>query len=142
MANFYGIERTNYFKVTDKEKYNALFKRLCTDTGEQVLDFTKTDNEGNTVHGFGAYGCIEFGPENEDDEEYEYNMDSFYKQLKKILPKGETFIHVCTGSEKLRYLVTDVVAITRNEIKIFNAQKMAREWALEKTGVLPTEAKY
>ena len=77
MANFYGIERTNYFKVTDEEKYNALFKRLCTDTGEQVLDFTKTDNEGNTVHGFGAYGCIEFGPENEDDEEYEIAADAF-----------------------------------------------------------------
>ena len=76
-----------------------------------------------------------------DHEDY-WSMDFFYKQLKEILLEGETFIHVCTGSEKLRYLVTDVVAITRNEIKIFNAQKMARKWALEKTGVLPTEAKY
>lgn len=152
MANFYGTERTNYFRVTDEEKYNALFKRLCTDTGDKVFDFTKTDNNGNILHGFGAYGCIEFGPERKDSEEleddeeeyedYEGGMDTFYELLTEILPEGEAFIQVCIGNEKLRYLTAETVVVTRYEIQFFNAQKMAMDWALENTGVLPTEAKH
>lgn len=59
MANYCSTCRTNYFHVLDEDAYKRLFKGLYSDESE-VHDFTKIDEDGRTVHGFGAYSSISF----------------------------------------------------------------------------------
>ena len=57
MSSYYANSRTNYFRVTDEEKYTKLFANLVCDEDE-VYDFTKVEN-GVTLHAFGGYGSID-----------------------------------------------------------------------------------
>jgi len=100
MANWYGATRTNYFKVTDEERYQQLFKRLSCE--DPVEDFSKTI-EGQVWHAFGAYGDISFLNEdlNEDDS---VGYDNFLTAVSEILTPDSVFVSTCIGNEKLRYL--------------------------------------
>lgn len=103
MANWYGTTRTNYFKVNDEERYQALFNRL---TGEEpVEDFTK-ESDGETWHAFGSYSDIMFTKEQKDkceDEDLE-DFDVLLKEISKLLTPDSVFVITCVGNEKLRYL--------------------------------------
>lgn len=48
MANYNCTYRTNYFRVTDNEKYKKLISKI---SGDYFEDFTESD-----LHGFGGYG--------------------------------------------------------------------------------------
>lgn len=52
MANYECTYRTNYFRVTDEEKYKKLISKL---SGDYFEDFTESD-----LHGFGGYGHLCF----------------------------------------------------------------------------------
>lgn len=125
--NFLGTERTNYFRVTDEERYEELFSRLC---GESTIeDFSKKDKDGNILHAFGASSSIDYRASEDD-----WDMDIFYEEIQKILPDGEAFIHVGAGHEGLRYLSAWAYVVTNNDTKFFDAQGMALSWAKEQTG--------
>lgn len=98
MANWYGITRTNYFRVNDEEKYQALFNRL--QSNEPIHDFTRVDN-GKIWHGFGSYDDIYFLRE---DETHSDDFDKFLKEISKLLTLDSVFVITCIGNEKLRYL--------------------------------------
>ncbi len=102
MANYECTVRTNYFRVTDEERYQELFGSLYS--GCDIEDFTKTAEDGTLYHGFGAYDCI--GVDGED-------LDDFYEEIQKILPEDEAFILVEAGHEKLRYVVGYVIVVTK-----------------------------
>lgn len=57
MANYYANARTNYFRVTDEEKYQELFSEL---TGEDNIEDFSKEEDGVLWHGFGAYSPIEY----------------------------------------------------------------------------------
>lgn len=101
MANWYGASRTNYFKVTDEQRYQELFNRLKGGESE-IEDFTKTV-QGETWHGFGTYSDIYY-QENEEDEDDCYNMAKFAQLISEILDPKSVFVFTCVGNEKLRYL--------------------------------------
>ena len=125
MANYYATSRTNYFKVTDEEKYNELFKNLVGDEGE-VYDFTKTKN-GVTLHAFGSYSSIDYRvPNDEDDfDDCNYNFDQFLTELQKILPSDEAFIYMEAGNEKLRYIEGFSVVVTKDNIESIDIRNEA-----------------
>lgn len=100
MANWYGATRTNYFKVTDEERYQQLFKRLSCE--DPVEDFSRTSN-GQLWHAFGAYGAIYFLNENLDENE-PLDYHSFLRAMGEILQPDSVFVSTCIGNEKLRYL--------------------------------------
>ena len=62
MANYMATARTNYFRVTDENRYSELFDKLyCEDS---IEDFTE-NKDGIIYHGFGAYGSIDYLAGNE-----------------------------------------------------------------------------
>lgn len=137
MANYICTSRTNYFHVTDEEKYKELFDGLVG--GDDVVhDFTKVGLDGTLVHGFGSYGDVfwrqpkaEGEDREEDEDEPDYSLDNFITELRKILPEGEAFIYMSTGYEKLRYVGGWGWVVTRNNVKLVDLNdtllKAARE---------------
>ena len=134
MANYMGTARTNYFRVTDEEKYKKLSAHLLSE--DTIHDFTFTKD--NVVwHGFGAYSSIEFElpDENANSEETDdpeiVDIFEFGKRLQEILPEGEAFIYQECGYEKLRYVTAFCVIATKDDLKCLDmtnsAIKMARD---------------
>lgn len=110
MANYMATFRTNYFRVTDENKYKELFEKL---SGEDVVqDFSYTDDNGNILHGFGCYGCI--GYYNEDEE---YDLDLFFEELQEILPDDDAMIWIKAEYEKLRYVIGSAIVVTKDDIQ-------------------------
>lgn len=133
MANYEAVSRTNYFRVTDEEKYNELFKNLVGLESE-ICDFTFTKEEkGITLHGFGSYGPISYRvPNSNTDEDYDdedYDFDQFLAELQAILPENEAFIYMEAGNEKLRYITGFSVVVTKNDIASVDIRSAALEIA-------------
>ena len=127
MANYMGVSRTNYFRVTDESKYQELFNNLCSE--DEIHDFTK-EKDGVIYHGFGCYGSVEYmvnvtveGESEEDD--YEYDFDTFLKELQQIIPDDEAFMYFESGYEKLRYVTGFVIVCTNKEIKSMSLESWA-----------------
>lgn len=110
MATFECTSRTNYFRVTDEERYKELFGRLCSDGGDTLKDFTK-EKDGIVYHGFGAYGCIDYR-----DDDDNYNIDIFFEEIQKIIPNNDAFVLMESGREGLRYVSGDAVIVTSKDI--------------------------
>ena len=126
MANYMASARTNYFRVTDEEKYKELFNGLCGE--DDIADFTKEEN-GVVYHGFGSYCSIEYCAPSEEDDDYEYNFDAFLDELQKILPDDEVFVYMEAGNEKLRYVSGYVIVMTNKECKSMSLDNWARQQA-------------
>lgn len=118
MANYMGTCRTNYFRVTDEEKYQELFSNLVAE--DNIHDFTRVKDRV-LYHGFGSYDSITYY----DEESDECDFDFFLDELQKILPDDEAFIFMESGYEKLRYVTGYVVVCTSKEIKSMNMSSWA-----------------
>ena len=123
MANYCCTSRTNYFTVTDEEKYKELFSNLISE--DNIEDFT-TETDGKISHGFGSYGVIDYCP---DEDEDECNFDYFLNELQKILPDNEAFMLFEAGNEKLRFVSGSVCIVTNKDIKFFTLRDVALEAA-------------
>ena len=134
MANYICTTRTNYFRVTDEEKYKELFD--CLTGGEdEIHDFTKTDGNGVVWHGFGSYGLIVYNvPATDEDEDCEGSFDDFIDELQKILPENEAFILFEVGYEKLRYVSGSAIVVTRNRNECLDLRSMAVDKARRMLG--------
>lgn len=130
MANYYATSRTNYFRVTDEEQYKELFSRLVG-FDDDIADFTE-QQEGVIWHGFGCYGTIDYRlPEDKRDAFTEFDLDTFFRELQKILPDDEAFILLEAGHEKLRYVTGNAFIITRDKISYCDMTDMAVNMAKE-----------
>ena len=127
MANYMSTTRTNYFKVTDEEKYEKLFSMLCSE--DNIRDFTEKREDG-IYHGFGAYGDISCY-----NEELDEFTDEFYDGLKDILPDGEAFIMISSGYEKLRYVSGFATIVTNDGIEVISLEEAAKKKAGEMLGL-------
>lgn len=125
MANYYETCRTNYFRVIDEGRYQALFNSLTAE--DEIHDFTET-RDGVIWHAFGSYSFITFAYIDTDGEE-EYDMGLFYDELQDILPDGEAFILMGAGYEKLRYVTGYATIVTKDNIKTVNIQHEALKTA-------------
>lgn len=127
MANYMGVSRTNYFRVTDEQRYNELLGKLVCE--DNIHDFTEERN-GILYHGFGAYDSIEYI----EDEYEDYNFDKFLEEIQKILPDDEAFMYFESGYEKLRYVSGFVIVCTNKEIKSTSLDSWAKEQAKQLLG--------
>lgn len=130
MADYLATARTNYFRVTDEERYQEFFKHLVAN-GE-VEDFTK-EQDGVVYHGFGAYASIDYQVDLEN-EESEFDFDCFVKELQKILPEDEAFIYQETGHEKLRYSEGCAIVATYKEVRGECLSSWAKDTVIELFG--------
>ena len=126
MANYISAYRTNYFRVTDEDKYNELIKKL---SGEDFELFDKTAEDGTVYHGFGGYGGIAYDANGtEDFDEY---IDDFLEDLRPIIPKDESVIFTEVGHEKLRYVTGYSTIVTHDGIECINLTDAAKDKAKE-----------
>lgn len=130
MANYCANARTNYFRVTDEEKYSVLFSKLVSDNGNEVHDFTKEEN-GVKLHCFGCFGSIDFLVSSPDAEDPEYDWDVFTKKLQEILPEDEAFIYLENGHEKLCLVSGFSVIVTKDKVEYVDIRSTALEKARE-----------
>ena len=126
MANYESIIRTNYFRVTDEEKYNELFNNLCAE--DTIHDFSYTDDNGVIWHGFGSYGNVYC------EEDDDYSLGEFYSGIQSILPADEALITFEIGNEKLRYLVGIAVVVTKDSFDVMDLNRLAIDKAKVRIG--------
>lgn len=122
MANYISTIKTNYFRVTDEEKYKELFEMLSCE--DEIHDLSQMDGDGVCKHCFGAYGDVDYY----DSEDNEYDLNKWFKLLQQIIPDDEAFIITGIGNEKLKSVGGWVVVVTNNAIEHMNLGI----WALSK----------
>jgi len=90
MANYYCKTRTNYFSVTDLEKFKQIIEsRGATD---EIKIFDGKQEDGSIKYGFYCEGNIHgLHDRNDDDniEDCDCNYGVFCEALQKILPDDD-----------------------------------------------------
>ena len=99
MTNHTEINKTNYFRVTDEEKYKKLFDMLTAE--DTIHDLTKTDKNDNVWHAFNCCAPIDFHQALYDDNGNvienglgitDYDFFEWTRMLQKILDERDAFI--------------------------------------------------
>lgn len=132
--NYTCARRTNYFRVTDEEKYATLMSKIRGDHNTLCL-WNRTE-DGITFHAFGCDSTMSYYPDNEDDTEGEYpdEWDEFTEELSKLLPEDEAVIILEVGKEKLRYLSGYAEIITKHGSEFVDLTTVAIERACKLLG--------
>lgn len=115
MANYNAFIRTNYFTVTDEQRFRDLMAKCSCSEGAVELFEGSCANQ----FGFGCHGSLSGIPYHDgedDDNDIEYSMDDFLAGLQALLPDGEAIILTEVGYEKLRYLIGIATVITNEKI--------------------------
>ena len=112
MANYYGKIRTNYFKVTDENKF---IENIGCLTGEDdVVCYEHYEDKGKFM--FCCDGSLTGYVEDKSDEDaYDDAWDEMVRKLQTVLPEGEAIILMEIGSEKMRYFTAYASIITANK---------------------------
>ena len=118
MANYYGVTRTNYFTVTNREKLEELVSNCVTDDLQGVQIYPSAENPNYVC--LACYGDIE-GILDEDEDP---SFDSFVNELQKLIPDGEAVIIVDAGHEKLRCVRGGVCIITNKDWKYIDTHSI------------------
>jgi len=133
MANYYGKTRTNYFSVTDKEKFRQIIA-LCGASDDNIKIIEKVQDDGSIKYGFYCESSIDGLPiaadaDNTDkdyeDDNVDYDYDAFCEALQKILPDDDAIIITEVGSEKMRYLIGICTVITNKDFKCIDINREA-----------------
>ena len=137
MANYYGNTRTNYFHVKDEAAFREFMGKVAGDEDGIDLWDDEKDDQGNTLFGFGLYGCIAGIPipvldENgQDTGETENDFDAFTDGLQQHVAEDDAIIIFEAGHEKLRYVGGGAVIITAKDTKYIDLQTAACKKAAE-----------
>ena len=111
MADYEATTRSNYFHVTDEEKFHQIFEQIQEKNFEIEL-FTGSDH----TYGFGAYSDVD--------------MDDIF-ELQDIIPDDDCIIVMESGHENLRYVDGIGYVITKERIESLSimswVQKKAKE---------------
>ena len=121
MASYACAIRTNYFRVTEEEKFKNLIDEFLSGSCEV---FTRTDVNSNKLVGFGSDENINW-PEDE---------TGFVSGLQECLAEDDSIIVLEVGHEKLRYLVGAATIITRSCIETIDLTSLAISKAAEMLG--------
>ena len=121
MASYVGAIRTNYFRVTEEEKFRNLIDEFLSGSCEV---FTRTDVNSNKLVGFGSDENINWP---EDDT-------GFVSGLQECLAEDDSIIVLEVGHDKLRYLIGAATIITRSSIETIDLTSLAISKAAEMLG--------
>ena len=131
MADYYSKTRTNYFSVTDEEKFRQIINKCSA--SDDIVVFDDVQSDGSVKFGFLCHGNIQGLPEitdedgsvsteipddeEYDDDDFEYSHDAFCEALQRILPEGEAIIITEVGYEAMRYLAGSCSVITNSDYR-------------------------
>lgn len=129
MATDVMTTRTNYFKVTDREAFDRLMNRTCTD-GDDLEVWENPDDDGKIA--FGVYGDV-IGLMEKDEDGYENLKDNSYDEwigeLQKLIAEDDACIITTAGHCKLRTVYGSAVIVTRNATDFLDLTNAAIEKA-------------
>ena len=111
MANYEATVRSNYFHVTDEEKFHQIFEQIQKKNFEIEL-FTGSDH----TYGFGSYSDID--------------MDDIF-ELQDIIPDDDCIIVMGSGHEKLKYVDGIGYVITKERIESLSIMSWVQQKAKE-----------
>jgi len=144
MADYCGKIRTNYFSVTDVDKFHQLMEMCVSDGGPIKVFMDKSTDDGSTMFGFYCNGTILGLPEAIDNTEpndldYEscdddYDLDLFYMFLQRLLTKDTAIIITEIGSKEFCYFIGECTIITKTEMRVLEVQTTAIIEAREMLG--------
>jgi hypothetical protein len=127
MANYCGRTRTNYFRVTDEEKFRQVMANvLCSDDDLEIFE---EDGESGKKFGFCCCGVIQGTKQLLDDEDCEEDYDEFIRLLQEVVADDDAIIITEVGYEKLRYLVGRSEIITKTGFKVISLRDATLEAA-------------
>lgn len=136
MANYYGNTRTNYFHVKDEAAFREFMGKVVGDEDGIEL-WIRQDAQGNTLFGFGVYGCISGIPvpvldENgEDTGDTENDYDAFISGLQQHVAEDDAIVIFEAGHQKLCYVGGGALIITAKETYYIDLQTSACKKAAE-----------
>ena len=111
MANYEATVRSNYFHVTDEEKFHQIFEQIQKKNFEIEL-FTGSDH----TYGFGSYSDVD--------------MDDIF-ELQDIIPDDDCIIVIESGHEKLKYVDGIGYVITKERIESLSIMSWVQQKAKE-----------
>ena len=97
MANYYSQGRTNYFRVTDGEKFEQEIERLREGVGSPI-EIVKEDGKYALLF---EEGAPTYFYNEETDESEDVDMEGF---IRENLADGSVCVMMEIGAEKLRFL--------------------------------------
>ena len=124
MANYYATIRTNYFGVTDMEKFREIMDSC---SAEDTIEMFEPEDDGKI--GFGCNGSIYGLLPGEDEDDTEEDLYAFYDALQSVLVAGDAIIISEVGFEKLRYVVGCCTIITKDDIQFIDLRNKAIDLA-------------
>lgn len=111
MADYEATTRSNYFHVTDEEKFHQIFEQIQEKNFEIEL-FTGSDH----TYGFGSYSDVD--------------MDDIL-ELQDIIPDDDCIIVMESGHENLRYVDGTGYVITKERIESLSIMSWVQQKAKE-----------
>ena len=128
MANYYSKCRTNYFAVTDKEKFADIIKHLSGD-GE-IAFYEHYQDKGKFM--FYCDGILNgYMTYPDDDDSIDEATGKMIEEFQQILPDGEAIILTEAGSEKMNLISCVATIITNADVKYVNLANVAVSIARE-----------
>lgn len=132
MANWYGLSRTNYFKVRDDAAFLAWAATL---PDVELIDDGK-GRFGFYTNGDGQWPCCRYQEDNT------CNDFDFAEELADHLAEGEVAILITVGHEKARYATGFAVAIRHDHKRLeIDIDRIYRR-VLKTWGIAVTRAEY
>ena len=111
MADYEATTRSNYFHVTDDEKFHQIFEQIQ----EKNFGIELCTGSDHT-YGFGAYSDVD--------------MDDIL-ELQDIIPDDDCIIVMESGHEKLRYVDGTGYVITKERIESLSIMSWVQQKAKE-----------
>ena len=111
MANYYGMTRTNYFAVTDADRFKEIVGKL---DGEGEIGYYEHEDDKGKFMFYCECNLNGYIEDEDDEDSWDNAWDNMVRQLQTILPKGEAIIITDVGNEKMRYLTARSLIITAN----------------------------
>ena len=130
MANSQGRMRTNYFRVTDVERFKEIIAKVQGHEGEEVITFNKTI-DGETFYGFGCTAQLQGYY---DDEAEEYSYDAFLDDLQTVVTPGDAVVIMEISYEKLRYISASAIIVTSERTESMDFAQLVLKKAAEVVG--------
>lgn len=129
MKNYKCVAKTNFFRVTDEEKYQELILRLSSihdfmNTMVAIEDLSK-EKDGVLYHCFGTYTPLKFL----DEEDCELGFGVFVSELQQILPKDEVFSYMVLGHEEFNHVDGHVLIAMDEKVVTKTLSQIAKETA-------------
>ena len=122
MANYVARTRSNYFLVTDEEKYRNIRRGLrCSD--DEVLFWDETRADGQLRHAFGGYGVFDYGRDYPSIQDYLDRLESEDPDKRPVIRIAEDVADLDAAKADLR--TCEDICDRAEDLKIWKEEKDA-----------------